>query len=156
MARTDYYNDPSAPKANSLKPATSAIVTNSNGEILLQHRVDNSQWGLPGGTMEPGESIAQCLTREVKEETGLDVQPAYLIGLYSDPAYVVGYTDGEVRQQFSMCFYCTLLGGTLRGSDESSEVGFYSVQDIDALHLSPAIRLRIEHYLEHRAQPYFS
>ncbi|GCE27705.1 putative MutT/NUDIX-like protein [Dictyobacter alpinus] len=155
MTRTDYYNNPMAPKANSVKPATSAIVTNSKGEILLQRRVDNQQWGLPGGTMEPGESIVQCLIREVKEETGLDVQPAYLIGLYSDPAHVIAYTDGEVRQQFSMCFYCILQGGTLKASAESTQIGFYAVQTLDALNIPPAIRLRIDHYLEQREHPYF-
>ena len=156
MARVDYYDDPCAPKANSLKPATSAIVTNDKGEILLQRRVDNEQWGLPGGTMEAGESIVQCVTREVKEETGLDVIPEYLIGLYSDPAHVVAYTDGEVRQQFSMCFYCRLLGGKLTVSEESTEVAFFSRKKLESLHLPPAIHLRIQHYLEHRAQPYFS
>jgi 8-oxo-dGTP pyrophosphatase MutT (NUDIX family) len=156
MTRTDYYDDPNAPKANSFKPATSAVVTNTKGEILLQHRADNLQWGLPGGGLEPGESVAQCVVREVNEETGLDVQPQYLIGIYSDPTRIVAYSDGEVRQQFSMCFYCTLLGGEITVSDESTEVGFFPLDTLDDLHLSPSIQLRIDHYLEHREQPFFS
>jgi ADP-ribose pyrophosphatase len=156
MTRTDYYNDDNAPRATSLKPATSAIVTNDKGEILLHHRTDNDSWGLPGGTMDAGESIAQCVIREVKEETGLDVQPEYLIGLYSNPKHVVAYSDGEVRQQFSICFYCTLLGGDIKISDESYEVGFFPLKAIDNLNMHPSIRLRIQHYLEHREQPYFS
>jgi ADP-ribose pyrophosphatase YjhB (NUDIX family) len=156
MARTDYYNDKNAPKATSLKPATSAIVTNAKGEILLQHRTDNNLWGLPGGTMDAGESIAQCVVREVKEETGLDVEPEYLIGLYSDPHHVVSYSDGEVRQQFSICFYCRLRGGMMKASDESHEVGFFSLAEIDQLNMHPSIRLRIQHYVEQREQSYFS
>jgi ADP-ribose pyrophosphatase YjhB (NUDIX family) len=156
MARTDYYNDKNAPKATSIKPATSAIVTNVEGEILLHHRTDNNLWGLPGGTMDAGESIAQCVVREVKEETGLDVEPEYLLGIYSNPNHVVSYSDGEVRQQFSICFYCRLLGGEIKVSDESHEVGFFSLTEIDKLNMHPSIRLRIQHYLEHREQPYFS
>lgn len=156
MARKDYFNDPKAPKATSLKPATSAIITNERGEILLHHRTDNNSWGLPGGTMDPGESIAACLIREVKEETGFDIEPVDLIGLYSDPRHVVTYSDGEVRQQFSICFHCIVRGGEIRVSEESFEVGFFSLKDIDKLDMHPSIHLRIQHYLEHREKPYFT
>ncbi len=92
MARTDYYEDPRAPKANRIVPATFAIVLNDAGEVFLQERSDNNSWALPGGTMNPGESVAQCVTREVKEETGLAVKPEYIVGVYSNPAHIVAYT----------------------------------------------------------------
>jgi ADP-ribose pyrophosphatase YjhB (NUDIX family) len=156
MSRRDYYKDPAAPTPTTVKPATSAIVVNEQSEILLHHRTDNNSWGLPGGTMEAGESIAQCLVREVKEETGLDVEPEYLVGLYSDPEHVVAYSDGEVRQQFSMCFYCKLQGGEIKVSDESFEVRFVAFKDIKNFDIHPSIRRRIQHYIEQREQPYFS
>ncbi|MFB8003110.1 NUDIX domain-containing protein [Nocardia sp. NPDC056000] len=59
MPRRDYQNDPNAPKANSLVPAASVVVVNGLGQILLQRRVDNGMWALPGGKMELGESLAE-------------------------------------------------------------------------------------------------
>lgn len=50
-----------------------AIIRDHAGRILLQQRSDYGDWGLPGGGMEPGESIEETMIREVKEETGLDV-----------------------------------------------------------------------------------
>ena len=100
--RIDYYDDPHAPKAKSIVPAASAIVTNDDGNILLQRRTDNGLWGLPGGAMEIGESIGETIVREVKEETGLEVVPKSIVGVYSNPKHVIAYSNGEVRQQFSL------------------------------------------------------
>jgi ADP-ribose pyrophosphatase YjhB (NUDIX family) len=156
MARRDYYNDPNAPKANRIIPAASAIVADAQGNILLHRRTDNGLWALPGGTMEIGESIAETVRREVKEETGFDVQPDYVIGIYTNPKHVIGFSDGEVRQQFSICFSCRIIGGEMKGSDESYEVAFFPAQDIEQLPMHPSILLRIQHYREHRSQPFFS
>jgi ADP-ribose pyrophosphatase YjhB (NUDIX family) len=157
MGRTDYYHDPSAPTANSLIPGASAIVTDDQGRILLHRRSDNSRWALPGGAMDIGESIgesiAECIVREVQEETGLKVEPEYIVGIYSDPGHVFAYDDGEVRQQFSICFACRILGGEPRPSEESREVAFFRPDAVDALDMHESIRLRIRHYLEHRPRP---
>ena len=150
MGRTDYYHDPNAPKANSLVPGASAVVVNDEGEILLHRRRDNARWALPGGVMDIGESIGQAIVREVREETGLDVEPEYIIGVYSDPGHVFAYDDGEVRQQFSICFACRILGGKLQASEESYEVGFFTPDQIRGLDMHPSIRQRIQHYLEQR------
>lgn len=152
MARFDYFNDPHAPKANSIVPAASAIVTNTEGKILLERRSDNARWGLPSGVMEIGEHIGETIVREVKEETGLDIQVDYLVGIYTNPHHVIAFSDGEVRQQFSICFACTLLGGAIQVSSESFEVDFFSPEEIEQLHLHPSLALRIKHYLEHRPQ----
>ncbi|HET9999347.1 MAG TPA: NUDIX domain-containing protein [Ktedonobacteraceae bacterium] len=153
MARTDYYDDPHAPKANRIVPAASAVVVNDEGKILLQRRSDNNLWALPGGTMEIGESIGETVIREVKEETGFDVQPAYIVGIYSDPKHIIAFTDGEVRQQFSICFACSILGGHLQVSNESYEVRFVLPQEIEQLNMHPSIHQRLKDYLAHRPQP---
>ena len=54
MARTEYYDDPAAPEPNSLVVATSAVVTDDAGRILLQRRADSGNWALPGGAMDLG------------------------------------------------------------------------------------------------------
>ena len=71
--RIDYYDDPSAPEANSLVPSVNVVVTNDAGQILLIKRSDNDNWALPGGAIDLGESMSQAGIRETKEETGVDV-----------------------------------------------------------------------------------
>src|SRR5690348_11427540 len=106
MQRIDHYHDPHAPQANTLIPAASAIIPNEKGAILLHSRRDNNLWALPGGTMEIGESIRQTIIREVEEETGLHVEPERVTGIYSDPKHVIEFPNGEMRQEFSICFTC--------------------------------------------------
>lgn len=146
MGRMDYYDDPTAPAANSLVPAASAVVVDSEGRLLLHRRRDNDQWALPGGRMELGESIADCAVREVREETGLDVEAVAIVGTYTDPKHVFSYDDGEVRQEFSICFQCAIIGGSLAVSDESYEVRFFKPADIAGLPMVDSIRLRITDY----------
>jgi ADP-ribose pyrophosphatase YjhB (NUDIX family) len=154
MARVDYLNDPAAPRANSVVPAVSVIVPDPSGRLLLICRTDNDYWSIPGGGVEPGESVSQAAVREVKEETGIDCEVTSLVGIYSDPRHVAAYDDGEVRQEFSICLIAQLLGGTTRTSDESSEVRFVAPGDVSRYQMHPSISLRIRHYLEHRARPY--
>lgn len=154
MVRADYYDDPNAPRANSLIPGASAVVVDDQGRILLHQRSDNAFWALPGGAMDIGECIGDTAIREVKEETGLDVEIDHLIGIYSNPRHVVEFSDGEVRQQFSVCFACRIAGGELSVSEESFQVRFFAVEDIERLDMHESIRLRIRHYLERRLQPF--
>jgi ADP-ribose pyrophosphatase YjhB (NUDIX family) len=154
MTRIDHYNDPDAPRANSIVPAASAVVVDPDGRILLHRRADNELWSIPGGGMEVGETIAETVVREVEEETGLKVQPERLVGIYTNPRHVAEYNDGEVRQQFSICFACAIVSGQLLDrANESLEVGFYSPKEIEAMPMHPSIRLRIAHYLEKRPEP---
>jgi ADP-ribose pyrophosphatase YjhB (NUDIX family) len=154
MPRIDYLNDPDAPKANSIVPAVSAIVKDGQDGILLILRTDNNYWSIPGGGVKPGESVSQAVTREVKEETGVDCRVTGLVGIYSDPNHVAAYDDGEVRQEFSICFTTRMLGGRLVTSSESSEVKFVPSAAIQSHKIHPSIQLRIQHYLEGRTEPY--
>ncbi len=154
MGRKDYLDEPDAPPANSLVPSVTAVVVNEDGELLLVHKTDNNLWALPGGGMDLGEYMANAAVREVREETGLDVEVTGLVGIYSNPGHVIAYDDGEVRQQCSLCFTTRLLGGELRTSDETRSVRFVPVHELDALDIHPSMRLRIDHYLQRRGTPY--
>lgn len=154
MARVEYYDDPAAPTPNSTVVAASAVVVNERGDILMQRRADSGYWALPGGAMEMDESLPQTAVREVKEETGYDVEVTGLVGTYTDPRHIIAYSDGEVRRQFNVCFTARPVAGDLRVSDESTEVRWVPPDELDQLRLHHTQQLRLQHYLQHRDRPY--
>jgi len=154
VARTEYYDDADAPEPNSLVVAASAVVTDDKGRILLQRRKDNDLWALPGGGMDMTDSLPGTAVREVKEETGYDVEITGLVGTYTDPRHVIAYSDGEVRRQFNVCFRARIVGGSLAVSDESTEVRFVGPAEIDALPMHHTQRLRLQHFTDNRRTPY--
>lgn len=78
------------------------ILTNDKSEILMQKRSDKNAWGLPGGTIELGESAADTLRREFKEETGLNVKVNHLLGIYSK--YFDSYPNGDKAQTITVLY----------------------------------------------------
>lgn len=93
---------------------SAACIVNSDGKILLQKRGDEGnrgKWGLPGGAWEEGESAETAIKREVKEETGLDVEVSKLIGVYSK--YFSTYSNGDVSQTAVCLFECRPLSEEL-------------------------------------------
>ena len=112
-----------------LKLSVSAVVRNEAGasEILLMRRSDNGFWGLPGGYVDPGESVAQAAAREVLEETGWSVEVGRLVGVYSDPArQVIDYGGGDRVQAVNLCFEALALEpGEPTTPEETLEIGFF-------------------------------
>lgn len=114
--------------ATLLLPAAVAIIRDEKGHVLLIRRGDGRGWSLPGGVMEPGEGIVDCLVREVWEETGLEVEPMRLVGIYSDPAdLLVTYPNGDRVHIVSASVECRVVGGQLRpDGEESLEVVYFA------------------------------
>ncbi len=154
MTRTDHFHNPTAPAANSIVAACTVFIRDDSGAVLLIQRTDNQLWALPGGAMEFGENLEMTAVREVEEETGLQIRVTGLVGIYTDPNHVVEFSDGEVRQQFSICLTGALEGGEIRTSDESSHVAFIAPGNLDTLTIHPSMRLRINHGLAELATPY--
>jgi 8-oxo-dGTP diphosphatase len=128
-----------------LTPTAAAVIRDEAGRILLIRRGDGGGWSLPGGVMEPGERLDQCLVREVQEETGLDVEPVRLIGAYSDPAVNhITYPNGDQIHIVSATFECRVLGGQPRpDGDESLEVAYFAPNALPET-LVPAHHIRIQ------------
>ncbi|WP_199430152.1 NUDIX hydrolase [Qaidamihabitans albus] len=156
MARQDYYNDPNAPAANSIAIAVSAFIQDEQDRILMIRRTDNDYYAIPGGQLELGETLSQAAVREVREETGIECEVTGLIGLYSNPNHVIAYDDGEVRQEFSICFRAKPLGEELRTSSESKEAHWVQPRRLSDLNIHPSIRLWIEHARQGSSDPYFT
>lgn len=133
-----------AGKLGTLVLGCAAVIFDSTRQkILMIRRLDNGLWCLPGGHMEAGENVAEACTREVFEETGLQIQVGKLIGVYSDPHRRVDYLDGRRVQSVVLTFEAQPLGGELRLSNETSAFGWFSPAEIDTLELVDGHRARI-------------
>lgn len=141
--RTDYYYSDDAPEANSIRPAAAVAIINDRKELLMLHRKDNKKWTMPGGTMEFGESMTDCALREVKEESGLDVEIKDIIGTYTDPNIRVSYSDGEVRQEFTIVYYGEVQGYNVSLDEESSNYVWVSFDRVLELPLADSQRRRL-------------
>ena len=138
-------------KALGVRPSVCAIIFDRRGRLLLQQRSDGGQWGLPGGSVEIGESVAEAVVREVHEETGLTVRPRRIVGVYSDPALqVVRYPDGNVWHYVNVCFECDVQGGTLTTCDETLALAYFALRRLPRS-LLPNHRVRIRDARPRRA-----
>jgi ADP-ribose pyrophosphatase YjhB (NUDIX family) len=154
MGRVDYYHDPAAPPANSIVPSVTVAVRDDAGRILLVHKIDNDYWALPGGAVDLGESVVDAAVREIAEETGVTIGLGGLVGIYSDPGHVMAYDDGEIRQQFSICFHARLIAGVARQDDtEVKAVQWVDPSDVPSLKIHPSMRRRIDDAIAGRPEP---
>lgn len=152
--RIDYYDDPSAPKANSLVPSVNVVVVNDAGDILMIRRTDNDNWAIPGGAIDLGESVAQAAVRETREESGIECEITGIIGIYSDPKHVILYTsNGEARQEFSIVLTARPLSGQPTPSSETSEVRWVPVSEMRDYTMDRSMRIRINDYLDRNESP---
>jgi len=123
---------------------SASILDPTNGKILLIRRADNDRWAVPGGYMEPGESIIETCVREVKEETGLKVHIDRLIAVYSTPHRLVEYASGERFQIIVFHFQGDPIGGSLQSGNETAQVGYFSKEEIKQLDIGEFDLLRIK------------
>jgi ADP-ribose pyrophosphatase YjhB (NUDIX family) len=143
--------EPDVERALGVRPSASAVIFDRRGRLLLQQRSDGGQWGLPGGSVEIGESVHDAVIREVREETGLRVTVRRLIGVYSDPAQqVVRYPDGNVWHYVNVCFECVARGGELTTCDETLALKYVAPARLPAT-LLPNHRIRIRDACSRRA-----
>jgi ADP-ribose pyrophosphatase YjhB (NUDIX family) len=130
-------------RALGVRPSVSALIFDRRGRLLLQQRSDGGQWGLPGGSIEIGESVSEAVVREVREETGLTVTVRRLVGVYSDPQLqIVRYPSGHVWHYVNVCFECVVRGGALTTGDETLALAYFSMRRLPAT-LLPNHRVRI-------------
>lgn len=104
--------------------AVGIALFDETGRLLLQQRPDGA-WGLPGGHLEPGESLEEAATREVWEETGLTVRDFELLGVASGKESVI--ERAGVKNYYVTAIYRTRhYSGIPVPGGESLEVGFFA------------------------------
>ncbi len=120
------------------KLGTNAAIFNERGEILLMERVDGSGWCLPAGFVEPNESPADGILREVREETGLEVEIKQLVGVFTrKPSAKMG-----PHTVVSVVHLCEIIGGELKISHEGHALQYWAMDDMKNWHASHEIHAR--------------
>lgn len=121
-----------------LLPSVGAAVFDGEGRILFARHADHGGWVWPGGACEPEEEPADCVVREVWEETGLWVEPTSLLGVSAGPNLTIRYPNGDLVSYVMSVFECRLLGGDLRPDQkETLEARFFSFDEVRELDLAP-------------------
>ncbi|MEB6262515.1 NUDIX hydrolase [Mammaliicoccus sciuri] len=118
------------------------LIFNKDKQVLLQLRSDNESWGLPGGTMELGESFEEAAIREVYEETNLEIQNLKFITNFSGKDYHMVYPNGDEAYTVTALFeseeYKVELSADIK---ETQNLKFF---DLDKLpqNISPPVKMK--------------
>jgi 8-oxo-dGTP diphosphatase len=116
-------------------PCVGAVIKDDLGRLLLikrGHSPGAGLWSLPGGRIEPGETDAEALVREVREETGLAVEAGHLLGIVQRPAH-----DGDV---FDIRDYAaTVTGGLLQPGDDAADARWVDAIELESLPITEGL-----------------
>ena len=112
-----------------MRPFACDMVLIENDKILLVKRAFDpfkGEWAVPGGRIEDDEDAIACLKREMKEETGLDVEPTKFTGLYSDP-------KRDPRKVIAAAYLVKRVGGEVKAGDDAAEAKWFDLDKLPKL-----------------------
>ena len=121
-----------------IRAGVGVIIRDERGWILLEKRSDNGMWGVPGGRIEPGESVMQAALREIEEETGLAVKITGLLGVYSGPSGRIVTFPDNVVQLVDIVLEARIVSGELSCSNESEKLQFFPLSALPGDLVPPA------------------
>jgi ADP-ribose pyrophosphatase YjhB (NUDIX family) len=132
----------------------SAVIRDGIGRVFLIKRGDTGEWSLPAGIMDMEESLASTVVREVREETGLEVEPVRLVGVYTDPAIMnMTYPHGDQVHVVNATFECRVVGGEISpNGTEAVDAAYFALEVLPPLR--PGHRLRITDALSQQREAY--
>ena len=118
------------------------FVLNEKSEVLLIKRSDNGFWATPGGTQDLGETPRACAERECLEESGFEVKVAALMGVFSSSCYSYVNYPWKENEFTHILFRATLMGGSARLSDETTDIGWFAENKLPPLSDGHDVRLK--------------
>ncbi len=115
-----------------VRAGVGVIVRAPDGRIVMEKRSDCGLWGMLGGRIDPGESVVATAVREVREESGLDIEVVGLVGVYSQPSErILVYADnGDIRHIVDIVVEGRIIGGSLQSSHESEDIQFFALDQL--------------------------
>ncbi len=150
-----YYQDPDAPEPNVPYQLGALAIIEKGGCVLLEQRSDGGQWSLIGGGLEPNESVPECMIREVKEETGLEVLSYSLFGIFSDPSRIMAFENGVVARGIAVVFRARVRQDELLLiSDESLQLKWIPKEDLASIDIIAMQTEVIRKYLQECQEPF--
>jgi ADP-ribose pyrophosphatase YjhB (NUDIX family) len=121
-----------------------------DGRVLLVKEITDGKWTLPGGWADVNQTPAECVVREIAEESGFQARAIKLAAVYDYQR------RNHVRHKdsiYKLFFICEILGGAARPSNETSEVAFFALDALPELSIGRSTAAQIERMFEHRADP---
>ncbi len=119
-----------------LCPSVAAVIHDAGKRILLQCKGEDEGWSLPAGVIEPGETPQEAVVREVREETGLIVRPAEILGVFGGRAFRHTYPNGDAVEYTVIVFQCTTLDASGQPTDaETERLLYFAREDMPRLAL---------------------
>jgi 8-oxo-dGTP diphosphatase len=129
--------------SGSVIPCVGAVIKDDQGRLLLikrGHEPGAGLWSIPGGRIEPGETDAEALVREMREETGLAVEAGPLLGRVRRPAQDGPAAGGQEGTVLDIRDYAaTITGGTLRPGDDAAEARWVAVSELPSLPITEGL-----------------
>lgn len=117
-------------------PSVAAVIHNREGNLLLQEKSSGEGWSLPAGAIEPGETPQEAVIREVAEETGLEVYPTSIIGVFGGREFRYTYPNGHLVEYVVTLFRCQVSKQIGAWTDpETKSLQYFSKDDLPLLPL---------------------
>jgi 8-oxo-dGTP diphosphatase len=139
-----------------LLPGVTAIVFNASGEVLLQLRRDSNTWAPPSGGVDPGETVAEAVRREVLEEAGIEIEPLAIVAVLSGAEYNVTYPNGDQLAAVTTVFRCRQSDAASPhiNDDESQDIRFFKTEALPDI-MAPRHRWMIDLAQNNGGRVYF-
>ncbi len=121
-----YYNNKSAPTPNTPTSIGCVAIVEKEKKILLEQRKDSNRWAFIGGGLELNETIEECVVREIKEETNLNITEIRFLNIFSNPSRIIKYPNGKIKRSITIAFKADIENfNRLICSTESHQLAFY-------------------------------
>jgi ADP-ribose pyrophosphatase YjhB (NUDIX family) len=120
------------------------------GKLLYVREREDGRWTLPGGWADVGQSAAESVVREVREESAYEVKATKLLAFYDRDKHP---HPPILHHSFKMFFRCELIGGSAQTSYETTEVAFFGEDEVPELSLPRVLPEQIHHIYEHYRHP---
>jgi ADP-ribose pyrophosphatase YjhB (NUDIX family) len=129
-----------------------AVFRNDGALLLVRETADAGRWTLPGGWADVNETPVQCAVREVREESGFEVEVLKLAAVYDRDRH--GHEPPHAFHVYKLLFVCKVIGGAARPGLETSEVRFFTIDELPSdLSRARVRRHQLDRMFEHWGSP---